>query len=184
MVLSRNEKANLGRNGMVHLVSKLLPVIPVFHADRFFIRSENVWVATPLLLVLVCIELSDLLFATDSIPAIFGITLDPFIIYSSNVFAILGLRSLYFVLARALHLFRYLKPALGVVLIFIGTKMLLDHTAWEIGTLPALLAVAGVLAVAIVASIMRPHLRAIRSAPSRGLSHPANSAVSPKQSRA
>jgi tellurite resistance protein TerC len=157
MLSTRQNHPDLDRNWLLRSLRKFLPVTPDYHADRFMIRSAGRRVATPLLLVLVCIELSDLLFAVDSIPAIFGVTLDPFIIYTSNVFAILGLRSLYFVLARALHLFHYLKPGLAVVLMFVGVKMLLAHTAWKIGTVPALFVVVGVLAVAMIASILRPH---------------------------
>ena len=102
------------------------------------------------------VEVSDLVFAVDSIPAIFAVTLDPFIVYASNVFAILGLRSLYFVLAGMVGKFHYLKPGLGVVLAFVGVKMLLAHTAYRIDTLAALGVVAGVLAVTIVASLLRP----------------------------
>jgi hypothetical protein len=97
---------------------------------------------------------ADLMFATDSIPAIFAVTLDPFIVYSSNVFAILGLPSLYFVLAGAINLFHYLKLGLGVVLGFVGVKMLLVHTAWRIDTLPALLVVATVITASIAASLL------------------------------
>lgn len=129
MLLTRNEQPVLERNWIVRWVCKVLPVTPGYHTDRFLIRSAGRWLATPLLLVLVCVELSDVVFAVDSIPAIFGVTLDSFIIYTSNVFAILGLRSLYFVLARALHLFHYLKPGLAVLLVFVGAKMLLAHTA-------------------------------------------------------
>jgi tellurite resistance protein TerC len=107
-----------------------------------------------LLVVLVCVETTDLLFATDSIPAIFAVTLDPFIVYTSNVFAILGLRSLYFVLAGAMALFHFLKFGLGLVLTFVGVKMLLAHTTWRIDTLSALLVVATVIAASVVASLI------------------------------
>ena len=101
------------------------------------------------------VEVSDLVFAVDSIPAIFAVTLDPFIVYTSNVFAILGLRSLYFVLAGMVGKFHYLKPGLGVVLAFVGVKMLLAHTPYRIDTLVALGVVVGVLAVTIAASWLR-----------------------------
>lgn len=120
---------------------------------------------TPLLVVLVCVETTDLMFATDSIPAIFAVTLDPFILYSSNVFAILGLRSLYFVLAGAINLFHYLKPGLGFVLTFVGVKMLLAHTAWRIATLPALLIVAMVIVISIAASLLSSHRKGGRGFP-------------------
>ena len=118
------------------------------------VRERGRWLATPLLLVLVCVEATDLMFATDSIPAIFAVTLDPFIVYTSNVFAILGLRSLYFVLAGAIALFHYLKLGLGVVLAFVGVKMLLAHTSWRIDTLSALLVVATVITASIVTSLL------------------------------
>jgi TerC family integral membrane protein len=124
-----------------------------YHEDHFVVRRGGRWLTTPLLVVLVCVETTDLMFATDSIPAIFAVTLDPFVLYSSNVFAILGLRSLYFVLAGAINLFDYLKPGLGLVLAFVGVKMLLAHTAWRIATLPALLIVAMVIVVSIAASL-------------------------------
>jgi tellurite resistance protein TerC len=182
MLLSRDERPGLERNWLVRWLQKVLPVTPEYHEDRFLTRATGRWMATPLLLALACIELSDLLFAVDSIPAIFGVTLDPFIIYTSNVFAILGLRSLYFVLARALHLFHYLKPGLAVVLMFVGAKMLVTHTAWKVGTLPALLVVAGVLTAAIVASILRPRLRG-STAPPRSLVRTERPSIAANQSR-
>jgi len=102
------------------------------------------------------VEVSDLIFAVDSIPAIFAVTTDPFIVYTSNVFAILGLRSLYFALAGIMGKFHYLKIGLGVVLAFVGVKMLLAHTAWKLDTLVSLAVVAGILAISVVASLLRP----------------------------
>ncbi len=110
--------------------------------------------ATPLMVVLVCVEVTDVISAVDSIPAIFAVTLDPFIIYTSNVFAIMGLRSLYFVLGGMMGMFHYLKLGLGGVLSFIGVKMLLGHTEWKIDTLAALGVVAAILAASIVASLV------------------------------
>jgi len=112
--------------------------------------------ATPLFVVLLLVEISDLIFAVDSIPAIFAVTTDPFIVYTSNVFAILGLRSLYFALAGVMNKFHYLKVGLGVVLSFVGIKMLLMHTAWKIPTLVSLGVVVLILAVSVVASLMWP----------------------------
>lgn len=111
------------KNPIVRLARKLLPFTPAYEADHFFVRTATRWMATPLLLVLLVIEWSDLVFAIDSIPAIFAITSDPFIVYSSNVFAILGLRALFFVLAGAMDKFRFLKPAVAAILIFVGIKM-------------------------------------------------------------
>jgi len=133
---------------------KYVPMTRDYHGNHFAVRQGGRWLTTPLLVVLVCVETTDLMFATDSIPAIFSVTLDPFIVYSSNVFAILGLRSLYFVLAGAINLFHYLKLGLGAVLGFVGVKMLLAHTAWRIDTLPALLVVATVITASIAASLL------------------------------
>ena len=155
MVLGRQEEIHPERNPVVRWFRKLAPMTSGYHGDRFVARVGERYVATPLLVVLVCVEVSDLVFAVDSIPAIFAVTLDPFIIYTSNVFAILGLRSLFFVLARAVPLFHYLKPGLGLILGFVGVKMLLAHTAWKIATAPALAVVAVILVVSIAASLMR-----------------------------
>jgi tellurite resistance protein TerC len=106
--------------------------------------------------VLLLVEFSDLIFAVDSIPAIFAVTKDPFIVYTSNVFAILGLRSLYFALAGVMDKFHYLKIGLGVVLAFVGVKMLLAHTAWKIDTLVSLSVVVAILTVSILWSLLRP----------------------------
>ncbi|XHR29541.1 MAG: TerC family protein [Chthoniobacteraceae bacterium] len=156
MIFQKDEAIHPERNPVLRLLNRFLPVTPHFENDRFVIRRDGRLMATPLLAVLVSVEVSDVIFAVDSIPAIFGVTLDPFIVYTSNVFAILGLRSLYFVLARALHLFHYLKPGLAMVLVFIGVKMLLGHSAWKIETLPALGVVAAILVAAIVCSLLFP----------------------------
>jgi tellurite resistance protein TerC len=112
--------------------------------------------ATPLFVVLLLVEFSDLIFAVDSIPAIFAVTKDPFIVYTSNVFAILGLRSLYFALAGVMDKFHYLKIGLGVVLTFVGVKMILAHTAWKIDTLVSLGVIVAVLATSVVWSLLKP----------------------------
>jgi tellurite resistance protein TerC len=156
MAFQKDEAIHPERNPVLRLLNRCLPMTPNFEDDHFVIRRDGRWMATPLLAVLVSVEASDVIFAVDSIPAIFGVTLDPFIVYTSNVFAILGLRSLYFVLARALHLFHYLKPGLAAVLVFIGVKMLLGHTPWKIETLPALGVVASILVVAVVCSLLFP----------------------------
>ena len=116
MVFGKSEEIHPERNPVVRWFRKLAPVTSGYHGDRFVARVDGRRAATPLLVVLVCIEVSDLVFAVDSIPAIFAVTLDPFIVYTSNVFAILGLRSLYFVLAGMVNKFHYLKTGLGVVL--------------------------------------------------------------------
>lgn len=154
MVFGKQEEIHPERNPLVRLFRKLVPVTSDYHGDQFVTRKNGRRMATPLLVVLVCVEVSDLVFAVDSIPAIFAVTLDPFIIYTSNVFAILGLRSLYFVLAGMVDKFRFLQPGLGVVLAFIGVKMLLAHTPYKIETFWALCIVAGVLTVAVLASLI------------------------------
>ncbi len=113
-------------NRLVRLARKLFPITPNLHGRRLMVLADGRWALTPLALVLMMVETTDLLFAVDSIPAIFSVTTKPFIIFTSNVFAILGLRSLYFVLAGALNRFRYLKYGLSIVLVFIGIKMLID----------------------------------------------------------
>ena len=113
-------------------------------------RENGIRMATPLFVVLLLVEISDLIFAVDSIPAIFAVTTDPFIVYTSNVFAILGLRSLYFALAGVMDKFHYLKIGLGVVLTFVGVKMILAHTAWKIDTLVSLGVIVLILATSVV----------------------------------
>ncbi|HEY5914595.1 MAG TPA: TerC family protein [Verrucomicrobiae bacterium] len=156
MVVKREEEIHPERNPVVRWFKKLMPVTAEFREDRFFVKEGGRRWATPLLVVLLLVEFSDLIFAVDSIPAIFAVTTDPFIVYTSNVFAILGLRSLYFALAGVMNKFHYLKIGLGVVLAFVGVKMLLAHTAWKIPTLLSLGVVVVILAVSIVWSLVWP----------------------------
>lgn len=156
MLVNRVEEVHPEQNPLVKLFRRFFPVTPGFREDRFIVVEGGRRVATPLFIVLICVEATDLMFAIDSIPAVFSVTLDPFIVFTSNVFAILGLRSLYFLLARAVHAFRYLKPALGVILAFAGTKLLLAHTAWKIDNIFALGAVASTLLLSVVASLVVP----------------------------
>jgi len=148
-----------GSNPVIRLVRRLLPVTNVYHGQHFFVREEiggvPRWVATPLFIVLVLVETTDLIFAVDSIPAIFAITQDPFIVYTSNVFAILGLRALYFLLAGVIHRFHYLKVGLAIVLVFVGSKMLLvDVRPVPIGL--SLAVIASVLGASVAASLLWP----------------------------
>jgi tellurite resistance protein TerC len=156
MVLKREEEIHPERNPVVRWFKRLMPVTPDYRRDKFFVSDNGRRHATPLFVVLLLVEVSDVIFAVDSIPAIFAVTTDPFIVYTSNVFAILGLRSLYFVLAGVMNKFHYLKIGLGVVLAFVGVKMLLAHTAYKLDTLVSLGVVAGILAISIVASLLRP----------------------------
>jgi len=156
MVLKREEEIHPERNPVVRLFKKLMPVTADYRGDRFFVVENGLRHATPLFVVLLLVEFSDLIFAVDSIPAIFAVTTDPFIVYTSNVFAILGLRSLYFALAGVMDKFHYLKIGLGVVLSFVGVKMMLAHSPYKIDTLVSLAVVIGIIALSIVASVMWP----------------------------
>lgn len=143
------------RNIAVRALKKFVPVTAGYHEAKFFVKVDGRRFATLLFVVLLIVETTDLLFAVDSIPAIFAITTDPFIVYTSNVFAILGLRALYFALAGIMNLFHYLKFGLSVVLAFVGVKMLIvDVYPIPIGI--ALGVVGGVLLISILASIMWP----------------------------
>jgi tellurite resistance protein TerC len=156
MIFKREEQIHPERNPLVRWFKRLMPVTPDYRGDRFFVREHGVRAATPLFVVLLLVEITDLIFAVDSIPAIFAVSRDPFIVYTSNVFAILGLRSLYFALAGVMNKFHYLKIGLGVVLTFVGVKMLLAHTAWKIDTGVSLVVVVAILAAAVIASLLRP----------------------------
>lgn len=156
MALKREEEIHPERNPVVRWFKQLMPVTPGYRGDRFFVRENGVRMATPLFVVLILVEFTDLIFAVDSIPAIFAVTTDPFIVYTSNVFAILGLRSLYFAMAGVMDKFHYLKLGLGVILSFVGVKMLLAHSPYKIDTLVSLGVVASILAISIVASLLRP----------------------------
>jgi tellurite resistance protein TerC len=121
-----DEMVSLDSNRAVKLARRFLPVAPDYHEERFFVRLDGRLMATPLLLVLVVIELTDVVFAVDSIPAVFGITQDPYLVFTSNMFAILGLRALYFLLSDFMGRFHYLKFGLGLVLAFVGLKMVVS----------------------------------------------------------
>jgi tellurite resistance protein TerC len=142
------------RNIVVRFFKRFVPVTEVYHEDKFFVKDGGKRYGTLLLIVLIVVETTDLLFAVDSIPAIFAITQDPFIIYTSNVFAILGLRSLYFALAGMMDLFYYLRHGLSIILIFVGVKMLLVSII-HIPVGVALGVIGCILLVAIFASILR-----------------------------
>lgn len=146
------------RNPIYRLFTRVAPAVPTYHGGAFTIVHEGRRHATPLLLVLVAIEASDLVFAVDSIPAIFGITEDPFIVFTSNIFAILGLRALYFVLGGFIGKFRYLDKGLALVLLFVGGKMLLAGVV-HVSTPVSLAVVAGVIGGAVLLSVWRPEQR-------------------------
>jgi tellurite resistance protein TerC len=141
------------KNFVLRLARRFFPITNDFHGQHFFVTENSRRVLTPLALVLLMVETTDLIFALDSIPAIFAVTQKPFIVFTSNVFAILGLRSLYFVLANAIEYFRFLKFGLSIVLVFIGVKMLI--VSWfEIPTNIALCVVAGIIAGSILISVL------------------------------
>jgi tellurite resistance protein TerC len=148
------------KNPLVRLARRVFPVTPAYEDHHFFIRSaEQKWFATPLFLVLLVVEWSDLVFAIDSIPAVFAVTRDPFVVYSSNLFAIMGLRALFFVLAGALDRFHYLKPAVALILVFVGAKML--AAAWiHPSTLLSLAVIVTILATGVGLSLLRPRREA------------------------
>ena len=143
------------RNPVVRLFQRVVPMAPGYESESFFLRYQGRFMATPLALVLVTVEVTDLVFATDSIPAIFGVTRDPFIVYTSNVCAILGLRSMYFLLAAVIRRFAYLGTGLGIVLMFIGIKMLIGGF-YSIPIGFSLAIVAAILAGSAILSLLFP----------------------------
>lgn len=157
MALHRNSEFHPETNRLVRLFRRLVPMVNQYEGDKFVVRRDGVLMATPLLLVLLLVESTDLIFAVDSIPAIFAITQEPFLVYTSNVFAILGLRSLYFVLAGIVAQFHYLKLGLSVILTFVGVKMVLVDV-YKIPVGISLGIIAGILIVAMGASWARTRL--------------------------
>ena len=154
MAMQREEEIHPEHNPVLNLVRRLIPVTSDYRAGHFFVRHAGKLMATPLFLVLVLVETTDLIFAVDSIPAIFAVTRDPFLVYTSNIFAILGLRSLYFVLAGVMDKFVYLKLGLSAILVFVGGKMLLTEI-YKIPATVSLLVVLSMLAVTIAASLRK-----------------------------
>jgi tellurite resistance protein TerC len=155
MVTEKDKEIHPDKNPVLRLFRRLVPVTQDYHADHFFVKQAGHYAATPLFVVLLVVETTDVIFAVDSIPAILGITVDPFLVYTSNVFAILGLRALYFALAGVMLLFHYLHYGLSAILVFVGAKMLLaDVYKLPVGV--ALGVIAGILLISIVASVLRP----------------------------
>src|SRR5215467_11101528 len=155
MAVKSDEEFDGNDNPIVRGVRRFLPLSRDYHGTRFFVVEAGRRVATPLLLVLILVEFTDLVFAVDSIPAIFGVTRDPFLVFTSNIFAILGLRSLYFLLVAVVDRFHLLKYGLAVILTFVGAKMLTEK--WiDISIVVSLSIILGVLAISIAASMMWP----------------------------
>lgn len=155
LLFQRNEQYKPEDSTVVRWVRKVFPMTSEYHGDKFIISKNGRRYGTPLLLALVAVEVTDLIFAVDSIPAIFAVTKDPFIVFTSNIFAILGLRSLYFLLAGVITKFAYLKVGLSFVLIFVGAKMLLVEV-YKVPIPASLGIIAGILGLSIVASLLRP----------------------------
>ncbi len=155
LAMEKDKEIHPESNIIIKLFQKMIPVTPYFVEDKFFIKQEGRYLATPLCLVLLAIETTDVIFAIDSIPAIIGITEDPFIVYTSNILAILGLRSLYFALSHVLTLFHYLHYGLAFILIFIGIKMLISGYI-AIPIIVSLSVVVLILIISIIASILNP----------------------------
>ena len=162
LIVKKAGSVNLDNSPVIRWFRRVVPTTNDYDGDKFLTRHNGKLMATPLMLVLVCVEASDLIFALDSIPAIFAVTKEPFIVFTSNVFAIMGLRSLYFLLAGIIDKFHYLRTGLGVVLSFVGVKMLLSHTPYKIDTTLSLLVVAGVMTASIIASLVWPLKPAIK----------------------
>jgi tellurite resistance protein TerC len=155
MAMEKDREIHPEKNPALKLLRRLMPVTNDYHEGRFFVKQAGRYFATPLFVVLLVIETTDVIFAVDSIPAVLAITLDPFIVYTSNVFAILGLRALYFALAGVMQLFHHLHYGLSAILVFVGAKMLLADI-YKIPVWVALGVVAGILLTATLASIVFP----------------------------
>jgi tellurite resistance protein TerC len=155
MGLAGDSKIEPEKNPVLKFIRKFVPITEGYESGHFFVRNSGKLVGTPLFVVLVVVESTDVVFAVDSIPAIFAITLDPFIVYTSNVFAILGLRALYFAIAGLMDIFYYLKYGLAAILSFVGVKMLLSGY-YKIPDLVALGIIALLLTVSILASLIWP----------------------------
>ncbi|HKW46172.1 MAG TPA: TerC family protein, partial [Gemmatimonadaceae bacterium] len=155
MALKQDEEFEGEKNPVVRAARKILPLTPEFHGKHFFILENGKRLATPLFLVLILVEVTDLVFAIDSIPAIFGVTRDPFIVFTSNIFAILGLRSLYFLLAAVVDRFYLLKYGIATILTLVGAKMIGEQW-FHIDVLWSLVVILGVLAISIGASLIWP----------------------------
>lgn len=154
LLLQGDDETHPERNPVFRLFKRMVRSVSEYHGGRFFLSKNGKWYATPLLLVLVSIEVTDVIFALDSIPAIFAVTSDPFIVYTSNIFAILGLRSLYFLLAGVMHKFQYLKIGLALVLAFVGTKMVLADI-YKIPIAASLGVVAALITGSVILSLWR-----------------------------
>ncbi len=155
MAFQHDREIHPEKNPVLRAFRRLVPVTEDYRGDKFFVRDNARSFAAPLFVVLILIETTDIIFAVDSIPAIIAITRDPFIVYTSNLFAILGLRALYFALAGTMKIFRFLNYGLSAILTFIGGKMLIADI-YDISVLISLAVVAGILALSVAASVLKP----------------------------
>jgi tellurite resistance protein TerC len=160
--LGGGEEVHPERNLIVRWASRVFPIVKSYHGEHFTVRTDAGKRFTPLFLVLLAIESTDVMFAVDSVPAVLAVSRDPFVVYTSNIFAILGLRALYFVLAGALRSLRFLRPALAVILVLVGVKMLLADVM-EIPTEASLAVVAAILGFATAGSLLIPEAKAGRT---------------------
>lgn len=173
MIWLKDKKIDPDKNPIIRAFRKFVPVTETYHGQKFFTRINGRLWATPLFITLIFVEFTDIIFAVDSIPAIFAITKEPFIVFTSNVFAILGLRALFFALAGLMQLFHYLSYALASILVFVGGKMVWTYYQHTLGGLPeykfpialSLSIILGLLAVAILVSIVRPPKKAASNMP-------------------
>ena len=154
MLRQRNEHIDMSQSKTLRLFRRFVPTTDEYHGQRFWIRRNGVLLATPLLAVLVIVEVTDIIFAVDSIPAIFAVTQEPFLVFASNAFAILGLRAMYFLLADLMHRFVYLKLGLSFVLVWVGIKMIVSHAWVTIPTLLSLGIVVAIITASVVASLL------------------------------
>jgi TerC family integral membrane protein len=174
---TKTDEQGIGESNFVmKLTTALFPnTSPDFHGENFFITTESgERIATPLLLCLVCVELSDFVFAVDSIPAVLGVSKDPLVVYASNIFAILALRSLYTVIAKAVTELQYLKPAAALVLGFVASKMIAEYFHVEIGTGTSLVVVCSLLGSGVLLSIWENNKRALGNVEIQSISIPTN----------
>ncbi|MDF2940212.1 MAG: Integral rane protein TerC [Gammaproteobacteria bacterium] len=161
LIFANKENKSLEDNVLLKWLKRHLPIAPLYHGEKFFIKQNGKLFFTPMFIVLILIEFSDLVFATDSVPAIFAITQDPFIVLTSNIFAIMGLRAMYFLLASMAERFHLLKYAVAIILLIIGAKMLIEPW-FEVSTALALGLVAGILLISVVASLIQTRHRGSR----------------------
>lgn len=155
MITQKDKKIEPEKNPVLKIFRRMMPVTESYSGDKFFLRQGGRFFATPLFVVVLVVETTDVVFAVDSIPAVFGITLDPMIVYTSNIFAVLGLRSLFFALSGFMQMFHHLHYGLSAVLVFVGVKMLVADF-YKLPTVAALGTIAGIILISVVASLIWP----------------------------